>query len=161
VLQEGKVNKFPIYLLILLILAGCSSTAKYKTNSNRYSGYTRGYGNTVTKTTTTNQQKFHQGEVLYLVTSYYGKKFHGHPTSNGEVFDMNKFTCAHKELPFNTKLRVTNEANMKSVVVRVNDRGPFIPGRDLDISYAAAQKIGLTASGVKKLKVEILEYPSE
>lgn len=160
-LQEVKVNKFSVYLSILLIVAGCSSTAKYKTNSNRYSGYTRGYGNTVKKTATTGHQSFHQGKVVYFVTSYYGKKFHGRPTSNGEVFDMNKFTCAHKELPFNTKLRVTNESNTKSVVVRVNDRGPFIPGRDLDISYAAAKQIGLTAAGVKKLKVEILEYPHE
>ena len=155
------MNKFSFYFLILLIFAGCSSTAKYRTNTNKHRGYTRNYGTKFTENTKTNHQNFQQGKVVFFVTSYYGKKFHGRPTSNGEVFDMNKFTCAHKELPFNTKLRVTNEANMKTVVVRVNDRGPFIPGRDLDISYAAAKQIGLTAAGVKKLKVEILEYPNE
>ena len=91
------------------------------------------------------------------MTSFYGTKFHGKPTSSGEVFDMNKLTCAHKSLPFNTILKVTNEDNGKSVVVRVNDRGPFIEGRDLDLSYAAAREIGLIGVGVKQLKIEILE----
>ncbi|HHE37868.1 MAG TPA: septal ring lytic transglycosylase RlpA family protein [Candidatus Cloacimonetes bacterium] len=92
-----------------------------------------------------------------MVTSYYGKKFHGKPTSSGETFDMNGFTAAHKTLPFGTRLKVTNEDNGKTVTVRVNDRGPFKAGRDLDLSYGAAKKIGLIAAGVKTLKVEILE----
>ncbi len=70
---------------------------------------------------------------------------------------MYKFTAAHKTLLFNTKLRVTNEDNGKSVVVRINDRGPFIKGRDLDLSFAAAKKIGLIPHGVKRLKIEFLK----
>ena len=93
---------------------------------------------------------------MYMVSSYYGSKFHGRQTSNGEIFDMYKLTCAHKTLPFNTRLKVTNEDNGKYVIVRVNDRGPFIHGRDLDLSYAAAREIDLIAEGVKKVKVEIL-----
>ncbi|MDY6916066.1 MAG: septal ring lytic transglycosylase RlpA family protein [Candidatus Cloacimonadota bacterium] len=155
------MHKFAVYILMMLLLTGCSSTAKYKTKTKKYKGYTRSYSTQVNKNMSNKVQNFQEGKVLYFVTSYYGEKFHGRPTSNGEIFDMNKYTCAHKELPFNTKLRVTNEDTKKSVVVRVNDRGPFIPGRDLDISYAAAKKIGLTAAGVKKLKVEILEYPNE
>ncbi|MCF7793439.1 MAG: septal ring lytic transglycosylase RlpA family protein [Candidatus Cloacimonetes bacterium] len=92
-----------------------------------------------------------------MVCSFYGEKFQGKPTANGEIFDMEKLTCAHKKLPFGTRLKVTNEDNNKSVIVRVNDRGPFVKGRDLDLSKAAARKIGLIPYGVKKLKVEFLE----
>jgi rare lipoprotein A len=91
-----------------------------------------------------------------MVTSYYSTKFNGRKTANGEIYNMFDFTCAHKKLPFGTKLKVTNPENNKSVIVRVNDRGPFVEGRDLDISYAAAKKIGLIKYGFKKLKVEIL-----
>ncbi|NQV17771.1 MAG: septal ring lytic transglycosylase RlpA family protein [Armatimonadetes bacterium] len=114
------------------------------------------YGNSQTEVI---QKDVIKGDVFYFITSYYGTKFHGRPTSNGEVFDMNKLTCAHKTLPFNTILKVTNEDNGKSVVVRVNDRGPFIKGRDLDLSFAAAKEIGLIGVGVKQLQVEILESP--
>ncbi|MBN1327762.1 MAG: septal ring lytic transglycosylase RlpA family protein [Candidatus Cloacimonetes bacterium] len=94
---------------------------------------------------------------MYMVCSYYGSDFHGKQTSNGEIFDMYKLTCAHKTLPFNTILKVTNEDNGQSVTVRVNDRGPFIYGRDLDLSYEAARQVGLIADGVKKMKIQILE----
>jgi rare lipoprotein A len=67
---------------------------------------------------------------------------------------MYDLTCAHKQLPFGTKLRVTNVSNGKSVIVRVNDRGPFIPGRDLDLSYGAARRIGLIKQGVGKVKIQ-------
>jgi len=103
------------------------------------------------------ETKVKKGNVTYFVCSFYADKFHGRTTSNGEIFDMYKFTAAHKTLPFNTKLRVTNEDNEKSVVVRINDRGPFIKGRDLDLSFAAAKEIGLIPYGVKKLKIEFLE----
>ena len=70
--------------------------------------------------------------------SYYADKFHGRPTASGEIFNMNDYTCAHKTLPFGTVLRVTNLANGRSVNVRVNDRGPFVAGREIDLSKAAA-----------------------
>ncbi len=92
-----------------------------------------------------------------MVCSYYGEKFHGRPTANGETFNMEKLTAAHKTLPFGTKLRVTNEDNEKSVIVRINDRGPFVKGRDLDLSKAAAREIGLIPYGVKTMKVEFLK----
>ena len=92
----------------------------------------------------------------YVTASWYGQEFHGRPTSSGERFDMYGLTCAHKEMDFGTKLRVTNPDNDKSVVVTVNDRGPFIPGRDLDLSYGAAKEIGLTGRGVGEVKIEYL-----
>ena len=91
-------------------------------------------------------------KYFYMVCSYYGKKFQGKTTSNGEIFDLNKLTCANKTLPFGTILKITDEDSGLSVNVRVNDRGPFVKGRDLDLSEAAAKKIGLIKYGVKNLK---------
>ena len=86
--------------------------------------------------------------------SWYGPKFHGKRTANGERFDQMALTAAHKKLKFGTLLRITNPNNDKSVIVRINDRGPYIPGRQLDLSKAAAQKLGMIKKGVVKLKVE-------
>ena len=91
-----------------------------------------------------------------MTASWYGKKFHGRPTSSGERYDMHGLTAAHKTLVFGTKLRVTNPETDKSVNIIVNDRGPFIPGRDLDLSYGAAKAIGLTEKGVGRVKVDYL-----
>lgn len=88
--------------------------------------------------------------------SWYGPGFHGNLTANGEIFDQQAMTAAHKELPFGTELRVTNVANGQSVVVRVNDRGPYIEGRELDLSAGAAAAIGGTAMGVIPIQMEIL-----
>lgn len=91
------------------------------------------------------------------VVSYYAGDFHGKKTSNGEYFNMNALTCASKNLPFNTVLKVTNLANGKSVEVRVNDRGPFVPGRELDLSKAAATKLDMIKSGTAHVKIEIVK----
>ena len=88
--------------------------------------------------------------------SWYGKRYHGRTTASGEPFDMNAMTAAHKKLPFGTKVRVTNLANGRAVQVVINDRGPFIPGRIIDLSRGAAAKIGMIDSGVAKVRVEIL-----
>lgn len=86
--------------------------------------------------------------------SYYADKFDGRKTANGETFNQNKLTAAHKKLPFGTQLKVTNLANGKTVQVRVNDRGPFIAGRIIDLSRAAAREIDMLGSGVAKVKIE-------
>lgn len=83
------------------------------------------------------------------LASWYGKKFHGRKTANGEFYNMNDYTAAHRSYPFGTILRITNLDNGKEVIVRVNDRGPFKRGRKLDLSYAAAQEIGLELHHVK------------
>ncbi|RDC60233.1 RlpA-like lipoprotein [Alteripontixanthobacter maritimus] len=89
--------------------------------------------------------------------SYYGRKFHGRRTANGERFDMNAMTAAHKTLPFGTKVRVINPANGKEVTVRINDRGPFIRGRTIDLSKAAAKKIGIISRGHGSVEMDILD----
>jgi rare lipoprotein A (peptidoglycan hydrolase) len=93
--------------------------------------------------------------------SWYGKKFHGHKTSNGEVYDMYSMTAAHKNLPLPSYVRVTNLNNDKSVTVRVNDRGPFHGHRIIDLSYAAAYKLGMIDSGTSAVRVELVIPQSE
>lgn len=91
------------------------------------------------------------------VVSYYAGDFHGKKTSNGEYFNMNDLTCANKVLPFNTILKVTNLSNGLSVNVRVNDRGPFVQDRELDLSRAAAEKIGMIKNGTAHVRIEIVK----
>lgn len=91
-----------------------------------------------------------------MVASYYYGKFHGRKTASGERFNQYDMTCAHKSLPFQTILQVTNPKNGKTVIVRVNDRGPFIRGRDVDLSYAAAKELGMLQAGVIPVDVVIL-----
>ena len=132
IISHNILNSRRIILLLIIIslifLSSCAS-------SNR-TGYTSG--------------------VKYVTASWYGAKFNGRPTASGERFDMYAMTCAHKKLPFGTKLRVTNPDNNRSVVVIVNDRGPFIPGRDLDLSYGAAKRIGHDKKGVGMVRMEHL-----
>ncbi len=88
--------------------------------------------------------------------SWYGAPFHGRQASNGEIYDMNKLTAAHRTLPFETVVRVTNERNGKSAVVRITDRGPFVNNRIIDLSYAAAREIESIGPGVVPVRVEVL-----
>lgn len=117
-------------LLLFVLLASCSTV--------RYDSYPR-----------------ISGEKKYAVASWYGSDFHGRPTSSGEIFDMYAKTCAHKEYPFGTNVKVTNPMNSLSVECTVNDRGPFIDGRDIDLSYASAREIGLIRQGVGKVLLEV------
>nr|WP_221036970.1 septal ring lytic transglycosylase RlpA family protein [Borrelia miyamotoi] len=95
------------------------------------------------------------------LASWYGEAFHGKVTANGEKFDMTSLTAAHKELPFNTVVKVTNLLNNRTVVVRINDRGPFRKDRIIDLSKAAAEKLDFLGIGVAPVKIEILEKLDE
>ncbi|HUG62447.1 MAG TPA: septal ring lytic transglycosylase RlpA family protein [Methylomirabilota bacterium] len=94
--------------------------------------------------------------TLSGTASWYGGWFHGRQTANGERYDMNKLTAAHKTLPFGTKVRVTNSRNGRSVVVRINDRGPFVGKRVIDLSRGAAKAVGMIESGLAPVRIEIL-----
>jgi rare lipoprotein A len=91
------------------------------------------------------------------VASYYGKQYHGRKTASGERFNMHELTAAHRTLPFGTNLKVTNLANDRSVVVRVNDRGPFKRDRILDLSLEAARRLQMVAAGVARVRIEPLD----
>ena len=90
------------------------------------------------------------------IASYYAEAFHGRTTANGETFDMNAMTCAHLTLPFGTVLRVTNLDNDRTVTVRVNDRGPYVEGRILDLSKGAARSLDMMESGTANVLIEVI-----
>ena len=100
-----------------------------------------------------------QFQIAQLISgraSWYGHKFHGRRTANGEIFDSNALTAAHPSLPFGTKVRVTNLRNGHSVIVRINDRGPFVKGRIIDVSAAAARVLNMVNSGTARVQLDIL-----
>jgi rare lipoprotein A len=171
-----------IYLLPALLLAACS-TSPYNTSPNgRYSQHHDSapvnppdisqlqepvphpeprsrYGNP--SSYEVNGVTYHvlenaQGYDQTGYASWYGNKFQGYRTSSGEPYDMYKFTAANKVLPLPTYARVTNLDNGRSVIVRVNDRGPFHPGRIIDLSWAAAKRLGVLANGTAKVRVVAL-----
>ncbi len=95
------------------------------------------------------------------IASWYGIPYHGRPAADGEIYDMEKLVAAHRTLPFNTWLRVTNLDNGKSVVLRVIDRGPFVDGRIIDLSKAAARQIDLLGPGLGRVRLEVVAAPAD
>jgi rare lipoprotein A len=91
------------------------------------------------------------------IASWYGKKFHGRKTSNGETYNMYAMTAAHKTLPMGTRLRVSNLNTNKTVIVRINDRGPFVRGRIIDLSYSAAKEIDMISTGTAPVEIAVIE----
>ena len=102
------------------------------------------------------EEKPPKGKTFRGMASYYGPKFNGRKTANGEVFDMHGLTCAHKTLPFNTWLEVKNLANGRTVIVRVNDRGPFVGNRVIDLSQGAAKEIHMIEAGVQEIEFTVI-----
>ena len=98
------------------------------------------------------------GKVQVGTASWYGKQFHGRQTASGEKFDMNAYTAAHPTLPFGTRVMVRNPSNGRSVIVRINDRGPYSGGRIIDVSFAAARALGIVSLGTRN--VVLLEAPA-
>lgn len=108
-----------------------------------------------------NPLRGHQGFSQDGIASWYGKKFHGRLTSNGETYDMYAMTAAHKTLPIGVYVKVTNQRNGLTTVVRVNDRGPFVAGRIIDLSYTAAKKLDVVVAGTAPVHIEALGYRNE
>ena len=102
--------------------------------------------------------KSHVGFSQQGIASWYGRDFHGKKTSNGEIYDMHALTAAHKTLPLGVYVKVENRDNGKEIVVRVNDRGPFVKNRIIDLSYAAAKKLGYDNVGTARVRIEALGY---
>ena len=150
------------HLILLLFILGCTPAPRYKSGHQKP---------TTNKSTKSNKVKFipvtkaptlaefdTSKKVYTGVSSYYGKAFHGKLTANGEIFDMYGVTAAHKTIPLNTVARVTNLANNKSLILRINDRGPYVAGRLLDCSYGAAKKLDFIGSGTTEVKIEVIEW---
>ena len=104
------------------------------------------------------KEESHSGAVQRGVASWYGKPFHGRPTASGEIYDMHALTAAHRSLPLGTVVRVTRLDNRRSVTVRINDRGPFVRGRIIDLSRAAAAALDMLEDGVATVELRVLEH---
>ena len=140
-----------ILTMSLSSIAATKKTATKKTTSK----------NTTAKKTTTKKatSKKTTASKTYQtgIASFYGGKWHGRKTANGEIFNTNSLTAAHKTLPFNTRVKVTNLSNGKSVIVRINNRGPYIKGRIIDLSTAAFTSIESRNKGITRVKLEIVK----
>jgi len=149
-------------VLLLLLLAACTAPAPPPTPSS-VPPATTGSGPAWQRPYTVMGRTYqplpsHQGYSETGIASWYGRDFNGHKTSNGETYDMYAMTAAHKTLPLGVSVRVTNLQTGRQVVVRVNDRGPFVKGRLIDLSYAAACKLGIDKTGTGRVRVEALGY---
>ena len=140
----GSRLVFAVLLCVLVAFSGCSGSTHRK-------GYTR-----VTKSSRV-QKKAEIGYTFTGDASYYGKGFDGKKTASGEIFDRNAMTCAHRSLPFGTKLKVVRVKTGASVVVRVNDRGPYAKKRVLDLSEAAGKVLGLDKAGHAQVTATVIE----
>ena len=137
-------------------MVGCSSSPRYTTGSTP----NRSKSTKKVKSISSNSKnkKVKHRKVMTGISSFYAEDFHGKLTANGEVYDMYGVTAAHKTLPLNTICRVTNLANDKSLILRINDRGPYIKGRILDCSYGAAKKLDFINQGTTNVKIEVIEW---
>ncbi|MDP6852634.1 MAG: septal ring lytic transglycosylase RlpA family protein, partial [Candidatus Marinimicrobia bacterium] len=140
----------------------CTPAPRYKAGNGSYGSKPKlnnSGKNKASQKSKKEKSSFNKNKLVYKgVSSYYGPKFHGKLTANGEIFDMYGVTAAHKEFPFNTVARVTNENNGKSLLIRINDRGPYIDGRILDCSFGAAKKLGFVKDGTAPVKIEVVEW---
>jgi rare lipoprotein A len=134
--------KLSIFIISLLLFYYCAPSVRYVRQVDK--NYSK-------------NQEYGVGDVVEGQASYYGKKFHGRKTANGETFNMYDKTAAHKFLPFDTIINVTNLTNKKQVVVRINDRGPFIKNRILDLSFQAAKELDMVSQGVTNVSIKIIK----
>jgi rare lipoprotein A len=157
----GTVKQVILVICCLLLITGCASKRnsfpnypdrdRLKATQRPYTVFGERYEPLAT----------HEGFSQSGIASWYGDDFHGKPTSNGERYDMHAMTAAHKTLPLGVYVKVYNRDNGREAVVRVNDRGPFVRGRIIDLSYAAARKLGIDGPGTAPVRIEALGYRQE
>ena len=145
--------KIKFVLIFLMILSGCSNSPRYRTGPVKTSGK-----KSISTPSLKTKSNVEHRKVMKGVSSFYAEDFHGKLTANGEVYDMYGLTAAHKTLPLNTIVRVTNLVNNKSLILRINDRGPYIKGRILDCPYGAAKKLDFIVQGTTDVKIEVIEW---
>jgi len=138
-----------LWVAAAVLMAGCASSPRFTREKTREAKPRE--GSTATKA----------GKTLEGIASYYADDFNGKKTANGETYDMYKFTAAHRSFPFNTKVKVTNLENKRSVIVRINDRGPFKLDRIIDLSLAAATQLGMKGTGTARVRLEVVEWGDE
>ena len=142
-----------ILLVFFVNLIACSNSPRYRTGAVKTS-----VRKSKTPAPLKTKSNVKHRKIMKGVSSFYAEDFHGKLTANGEVYDMYGLTAAHKTLPLNTIVRVTNLVNNKSLILRVNDRGPYVKGRILDCSYGAAKKLDFIVQGTTDVKIEVIEW---
>ncbi|MBU0517688.1 septal ring lytic transglycosylase RlpA family protein [bacterium] len=138
--MRKNTKQLLLLVLIFALLAGCTSAPRYRTD-------------TLPPPVKPGGRYVESG-----VASYYAHKFHGRATASGEIFDMYGISAAHKSLPLGTIVKVTNLDNGKTVTLPINDRGPFVKKRIIDLSYGAAQVINMIGPGTAKVRIEVVEW---
>ena len=146
-----------IYYCIILTLFSCTASPRYSSLPNVKQKPIKKNISKFSSKNNINKKNIKVGDVITGVSSWYGPNFHGKLTANGEVFDQYGVTAAHKTLPLGTVVRVTNIDNGKSIILRINDRGPYVGNRILDCSYGAATKLGFKDLGTANVKIKIIE----
>ncbi len=144
--------KLLLYITVSMLLVSCASTVRFTGNHSNSSVNTQ-----ISASSNTQTNDLPAGYTFRGKASYYSDKFHGRSTASGEIFDQNKLTAAHRSLPFGTKLKIKNLKNNRSVVVLINDRGPFVDGRVIDLSYEAARQLDMLQDGIAEVECTILE----
>jgi rare lipoprotein A len=142
------------------MMTACSSSVRFASNRTSEGRSVASTSPTPTKTSRSNSEgsTFEATDVLFRgVASYYGNEFHGRKTANGERYDRGELSAAHRTLPFGTMVRVRNTANDRSVVLRINDRGPWKETRVMDVSLAAAEALDMTRAGTAEVEITVLK----
>ena len=153
-MKNSIVFKFLFTTFLCLIINACSPAPRYTSDESKRPIKS----NIKTPSLSAKNKNIKHRRVMKGVSSFYAEDFHGKLTANGEVYDMYGLTAAHKTLPLNTIVRVTNLLNNKSLILRINDRGPYVKGRILDCSYGAAKKLDFVKNGTTDVKVEVIEW---
>ena len=168
-LSRSSCNQWFFFIATLLITASCSRNDGAPKRHVNYSNIPDAIPKVEKLSARVNPPSYVvQGKRYYVlpsavgydkigIASWYGTKFHGHLTSTGERYDMTSMSAANKELPIPCYAEVTNLKNQRTVIVKVNDRGPFVSNRIIDLSYAAAQKLGITGTGTAKVRVRTID----
>jgi rare lipoprotein A len=146
--NTNRSLRFPIVAAVLMATAFCLTSAPTGTSVHAE----QAAGNTAAAPTVHRQHWFQFGRA-----SWYGHALQGLPTATGEAYDMNAMTCAHRTLPLGSLVRVTNLRNHRSLVLRVNDRGPMIETRVVDLSYAAAKRLGFSYRGTVRVRIDLVD----
>ncbi|MEA3522492.1 MAG: septal ring lytic transglycosylase RlpA family protein [Campylobacterota bacterium] len=161
------MTRVTLLVLILLLISGCSTRTRegyiHKGKETSTKPNKKNYSHPTMRPYTIHGKRYypsvvHVGEIFHGRASWYGPNFHGKLTSNGETYDMHEMTAAHKTLPMNTIVRATNKTNGRAVIVRINDRGPFVETRIIDLSKEAAIKIDMIKTGTAPIKLEIIGF---
>ncbi|VAX20299.1 Rare lipoprotein A precursor [hydrothermal vent metagenome] len=165
-----RVIKISTFVLTILLMVSCASSPKFTRNKSKRAAAekTNQPKTRYSKNNNSEKAKNENADVFYNLpgsletvtgyASYYADDFDGKQTANGETFNMYELTAAHRTYPFNTMIRVTNLANNKTVIVRINDRGPVPEDRIIDLSLGAAMQLDMLNSGIQKVQLDVIEW---